>query len=99
MTTSRRPTITDVATEAGVATSTVSRAFSNPGRVNEHTRRQIVEVAERLGYVPNPAARAMRSGRTDTVALLVPDITNYQVEHLDRILMRVIGDEAKSFKR
>lgn len=30
---------------------------------------------------------------------LVPDITNYQVEHLDRILMRVIGDEAKSFKR
>lgn len=76
MTTSRRPTITDVATEAGVATSTVSRAFSNPGRVNEHTRRQIVEVAERLGYVPNPAARAMRSGRTDTVALLVPDITN-----------------------
>jgi LacI family repressor for deo operon, udp, cdd, tsx, nupC, and nupG len=72
----RRATITDVAAEAGVAASTVSRAFTNPGRVNPHTRQHVLEVAERLGYVPNPAARAMGSGRTETLALLVPDITN-----------------------
>lgn len=69
-------TITDVAAEAGVAASTVSRAFTTPGRVNPQTREHVLAVATRLGYIPNPAARAMGSGRTDTLALLVPDITN-----------------------
>lgn len=76
MTLPRRVTITDVADAAGVAASTVSRALSTPGRVNATTREHILEVAERLGYVPNPSARAMSSGRTHTYALLVPDITN-----------------------
>jgi LacI family transcriptional regulator, repressor for deo operon, udp, cdd, tsx, nupC, and nupG len=72
----KRTTISDVARAAGVATSTVSRAFSNPGRVNQHTREQVLEVAAQLGYSPNPAARALESGRSSTMALLVPDITN-----------------------
>ncbi len=72
----RRTTIVDVAAEAGVAPSTVSRAFSNPGRVNVTTREHVLTVAERLGYTPNPAARALESGRTNTVALVLPDITN-----------------------
>ena len=72
----RRPTITDVAARAGVATSTVSRALSRPDRVNVHTREHVLAVVEELGYVPNPAARALESGRTRTIALLVPDITN-----------------------
>ncbi|MCP3803093.1 LacI family transcriptional regulator [Allokutzneria sp. A3M-2-11 16] len=70
------PTIHDVAREAGVAASTVSRAFSNPRRVNVHTRQHIVAVAERLGYRPNPLARALPSGRTTTIGLLLPDVTN-----------------------
>uniref|UniRef100_UPI000369320A LacI family DNA-binding transcriptional regulator n=1 Tax=Saccharomonospora saliphila TaxID=369829 RepID=UPI000369320A len=72
----RRPTIYDVAREAGVATSTVSRALAKPGRVNERTRETILEVAERLGYHTNPIARALPSGDTRTVALFVSDITN-----------------------
>lgn len=76
MTLAKRVTITDVADAAGVAASTVSRALSTPGRVNAATREHILEVADRLGYVPNPNARAMSSGRTHTYALLVPDITN-----------------------
>ena len=72
----RRPTIVDVAAAAGVAPSTVSRAFSRPGRVNRHTRDHVLLVAEKLGYEPNPAAQALESGRTRTIALLVPDITN-----------------------
>ena len=72
----RRATITDVAREAGVATSTVSRAFSDPGRVNAHTREHVLAVAARLGYSPNPAARAVKAGRSNTVAMVVPDITN-----------------------
>ena len=72
----KRATITDVAAAAGVAASTVSRAFTNPNRVNRHTREHVLAVAEELGYAPNPAARALESGRTSTLALLVPDITN-----------------------
>jgi len=69
-------TLADVAEAAGVAASTVSRTFTNPGRVNHQTRTHVLEVAERLGYAPNLAARALESGRTSTLALLVPDITN-----------------------
>ncbi|HSK24788.1 MAG TPA: LacI family DNA-binding transcriptional regulator [Egicoccus sp.] len=69
-------TIYDVAEAAGVATSTVSRAFSRPGRVSPVTHAHIMEVAQRLGYQPNPLARALPSGRTTTAAVLVPDITN-----------------------
>lgn len=72
----RRATITDVAAAAGVAPSTVSRSFTHPGRVNHVTRAVVLEAAARLGYAPNPAAQALESGRTNTLALLVPDITN-----------------------
>ena len=59
-----------------MASSTVSRAFSRPQRVNHRTREHVLRVAEELGYVPNPTAQALGSGRTRTIALLVPDITN-----------------------
>ena len=70
------PTIYDVAAAAGVATSTVSRAFSSPTRVNAKTRERVLAVAAELGYRPNPHARALLSGRHHTVAMVVSDITN-----------------------
>jgi DNA-binding LacI/PurR family transcriptional regulator len=70
------PTIYDVARTVGVATSTVSRAFNDPGRVGEATRRRVLEVAHELGYEPNPHARALTSQRTQTLAMVVSDITN-----------------------
>lgn len=70
------PTIYDVAAAAGVATSTVSRAFSTPGRVSAATRDRVLAVAAELGYRPNPHARALLSGRHHTVAMVVSDITN-----------------------
>ena len=70
------PTIYDVAAAAGVATSTVSRAFSRPGRVAAGTRERVLAVAAELGYRPNPHARALLSGRHHTVAMVVSDITN-----------------------
>lgn len=72
----RMPTIKDVAELAGVATSTVSRALSKPDRVNQHTRQRIQEAAAQLNYVPSSQAKGLSSGRTGTVAVLVPDITN-----------------------
>ena len=73
---SRIVTIEDVAREAQVAKSTVSRGLNNPGRLNSVTQHHIQQVAERLGYRPNPMARALGTRRTHTLALLVPDITN-----------------------
>ena len=72
----RGPTIYDVAARAGVATSTVSRAFSQPGRVSAATRERILAVAAELGYRPNPHARALLSGKHHTLAMVVSDITN-----------------------
>jgi LacI family transcriptional regulator len=72
----RRVTIHDVAAQAGVAASTVSRALSNPGRVNRATRARIEEIARAMNYVPNVQARALTSGRTETIAVLVSDVTN-----------------------
>jgi DNA-binding LacI/PurR family transcriptional regulator len=70
------PTIYDVAAAAGVATSTVSRAFSSPTRVSAKTRERVLAAAAELGYRPNPHARALLSGRHHTVAMVVSDITN-----------------------
>lgn len=70
------PTIYDVAAAAEVATSTVSRAFSQPGRVSAATRDRVLAVAAELGYRPNPHARALLSGKHHTVAMVVSDITN-----------------------
>ncbi|HWU45538.1 MAG TPA: LacI family DNA-binding transcriptional regulator [Humibacter sp.] len=72
----RSATIHDVAARAGVAASTVSRALSNPGRVNFRTRERVEQAAAELNYIPSSQARALTSGRTVAVALLVPDITN-----------------------
>jgi DNA-binding LacI/PurR family transcriptional regulator len=72
----RAPTIYDVAKAAGVAASTVSRAFARPGRVNSETARRIREAAADLGYRANPIARALPTGRTSMIALVISDVTN-----------------------
>jgi DNA-binding LacI/PurR family transcriptional regulator len=70
------PTIYDVARTAGVATSTVSRAFNDPNRLKATTRERVLQAARELGYAPNPHARALMSQRTQTIAMVVSDITN-----------------------
>ncbi|HEY6747873.1 MAG TPA: LacI family DNA-binding transcriptional regulator [Mycobacteriales bacterium] len=70
------PTIYDVARESGVAASTVSRAFSRPGRVNAETAKRIRAAADRLGYRTNPLARALPTGKTAMIALVLSDVTN-----------------------
>jgi LacI family transcriptional regulator len=72
----RPVTINDIAALTGVAASTVSRALSNPGRVSAPTRARIQAAARELKYVPNTQARALTSGRTGTIAVLISDITN-----------------------
>jgi DNA-binding LacI/PurR family transcriptional regulator len=69
-------TLADVAAEASVHAATVSRAISRPDLVHPATLARVTEAIDRLGYVPNRAARQLAGGRTSTVAVLVPDIAN-----------------------
>jgi DNA-binding LacI/PurR family transcriptional regulator len=70
------PTIYDVARIAGVATSTVSRALSNPGRVSFKTAELVRQVAEEIGYRSAPLARGLPVQRTMMLAMIVADINN-----------------------
>ena len=69
-------TIRDVARASGVHISTVSRTFSAPHLVNPETRGRVLACAEELGYRPNRAARALITGRTHNIGLIIADIAN-----------------------
>ncbi|MEU1389489.1 MULTISPECIES: LacI family DNA-binding transcriptional regulator [unclassified Nonomuraea] len=69
-------TIKDVARACGVHVSTVSRTFSAPHLVNPATRNRVLAAADDLGYRPNRAARALTTGRTFNLGLIVADIAN-----------------------
>jgi LacI family transcriptional regulator len=58
------PTIVQLAKHLGVASSTVSRAFTNPGLLRPETVQRVLDAAAELGYVPNNFARALITGRS-----------------------------------
>ena len=68
--------IVDVAKAAGVSTASVSRVISGLPGVSEETRASVNAAVKSLGYRPDLAARRLRSGRTDTLGLIVSDIRN-----------------------
>jgi LacI family transcriptional regulator len=72
----KRITISDIAREAGVSETAVSLAFREGSRVSERTRKKILEVAGRLHYFPDSAARRLRFGTSKSIGLVVTDITN-----------------------
>jgi DNA-binding LacI/PurR family transcriptional regulator len=69
--------IKDVAREVEMSTATVSRALRGLPGVSEETRSRVMETAHRLGYVPSPGAAALASGKTRTVAVVVPWVTRW----------------------
>ncbi|MBP2032340.1 LacI family transcriptional regulator [Clostridium algifaecis] len=68
--------IKDVAKEAGVSIATVSRVLNDVDVVNEETKRKVVEAINKLGYRPNIIARSLKTQRTKTVGIVIPDISN-----------------------
>lgn len=69
-------TISKVAERAGVSRTTVSHVLNHADRVSVHLRERVLQAVEELGYSPNPQAQSLRTGRTNIVALLIPDIRN-----------------------
>jgi LacI family gluconate utilization system Gnt-I transcriptional repressor len=71
-----RTTLSDVARAAGVSPSTASRALRGERAVHPQLVERVLGVSQRLGYVPDPAARALASRRSDHVAILIPLLSN-----------------------
>ncbi|MFR5027451.1 MAG: LacI family DNA-binding transcriptional regulator [Coprococcus sp.] len=66
--------IRDVAKEAGVAICTVSRLINGTAKVEPETQKKIEAAMKKLDYVPNELARGMFKGRSNSIAMLVPNI-------------------------
>jgi LacI family transcriptional regulator len=71
-----KPSLTDVAREAGVSIATVSRALSQPDLLRADTLERVRAVAARLGYRPDRAARALASGRSNTIGVVIPTLNS-----------------------
>jgi LacI family transcriptional regulator len=83
--------ITDVAHQAGVSITTVSHVLSGQRPVSAATTAKVQQVIAELGYEPNQLARGLRTQRTNTVALVIPDITNPFYPQIARGLQNILG--------
>jgi LacI family transcriptional regulator len=67
-------TLRDIATIAGVSMQTVSLVVNNSGSISQAVRDRVQEVARSVGYIPNKSAKAMRTGRSQTLGLIIDDL-------------------------
>jgi family./Bacterial regulatory proteins, lacI family. len=89
-----RATLQDVARKVGLSTTTVSLVLNNkPNRISEGTRRKILAAARELNYRPNHIAVSMVTRQTQTLGLILPDISNPFFAEL----ARVIEDECSRY--
>jgi transcriptional regulator with XRE-family HTH domain len=77
-------TIIDVAREAGVSNSTVSRVVNNSTQVSPKTREKVLNAMMRLGYVVNQQARNLRGGRSQMIGLLIHELGNSYIAEIIR---------------
>ena len=68
--------IKDVAKHAGVSIATVSRVLNDIDVVNEDTKKKVLDAIKELGYRPNIVARSLKTQRTKTIGILIPDISS-----------------------
>lgn len=90
----KKVSLKDIALEAGVSTALVSYVLNNKeekARVGQEMAKKIRKIARKLNYQPNHIARSLKSGRSDTIGLIVADISNPFFAHI----ARTIEDEAK----
>ena len=92
----KRVGVRDVARAAGVSTATVSRALSGAGKVSGPLASRVAEVASRLGYVPNSAARSLALMRSHRIGAVIPTIDNAIFARGIDALQQRIGDTGYS---
>jgi LacI family transcriptional regulator len=88
----RKVLLKDVAAAAGVSVTTASRALSEPQKVQTDTLARIEAAARKLGYMPNGAARALRSRRTRLIGTVLPTLDYAIYSRQIAALQRVLGE-------
>ena len=106
-TTGERATITDVAREAGVSRATVSRVMNGRNTVDPALAERVQQAANQLDYRPSSIARSLSLGRTQTIAVLIPELDNPMFQRVlqgfteacgaqgYRVLVANTGDDAE----
>ncbi len=92
----RQPSIKDVAERAGVSIAAASYALNGREGVAEKTRRRIMEAVEELNYQPSKFAQSMRTGKTDTIGLVLPDLSNPFFPQFAKAVQQSAGRLGKS---
>lgn len=87
----RPVTLADVAREAGASPSTASRALSGRGYVSPAVRERLLATADRLGYVPNASARALKQRQSRVVGVVVSDLANQFYARLAAGIEQTLG--------
>lgn len=90
----RQPTLQDVADSAGVHRATASRALNPATRhlVNGETAERVERAAQSMGYRPNPIARSLKTARSSSIGLVIPDLTNPLFPPIARGVEDVLGE-------
>lgn len=74
--------IKDIAAKANVSTATVSYVLNGSGNIGEDTRKKVLQVVEEMNYKPNHIAKSLKMKRTNTIGVLVEDITIFNATHI-----------------
>lgn len=85
-------TIKDISKFTGLAVGTISK-YINGGKVKENNQKLIEEAIKKLGFVPNKFARSLKTGKSKTVAILVPEITNLFATHIISYVQKILNKE------
>jgi len=84
-------TLKDIARELGVSVVTVSKVLRNHTDIGPETRRRVLQKVKELNYRPNLAARALVTGRTMTIGLVIPDLLQPLFAQLAKVISRVLA--------
>lgn len=78
--------IKDVAKLAGVSVAAVSKYLKTPDNMREDTRQRIAEAIDKLNYRPNPFAQSLRTGKTNIIAIAIPEVDNPYFSKMFKLL-------------
>lgn len=91
-----RATVKDVAKHAGVSIATVSHVINNTRYVSPEVCEKVEQAMAAVNYIPNNMARALRSDKTNTIGVLIPDITNPFFATIVKTLEEALGQKGYS---
>lgn len=90
---SKKVTIREIANEAKVSITTVSYVLNNRGSIGEEVRKRVFDTAKKLGYSQNRAARAMKTGKSQIIGLVVPNMENPFFARLSKAVFNAAQDQ------